>query len=133
MPPIASKRGVPDVTIEQIEKQHQMWQAYIKTSLQNLRSPSAAILAQMLQQLDRHGCWMKVVRSRSTSHVGVAGFAVMETSRTIALLASSAKKPVVALKVGTTLEMALPSVTLQQGALPPSVLISGEALVRQTS
>ena len=126
------KKRLPDTTLDQLNKQHELWMAYASDALRSLPAVDEQSLAQLLQQLDWHGCQLQVVSSRSPSHVGSTGMVLAETSRTFMLLGPGERR-VSVLKCGTTFQATLPQVNLGRGLaakLPSKVLLSGDDLVR---
>jgi RNase P/RNase MRP subunit p29 len=97
------------VTYEQLQRQHIVWEDYVRSSLGAIFG--ADMNAKALQ-LDWHGAHLRVVSSLSPSHTGAQGLLLAETRRMLLLL--SATRRLWVPKAGTIVELALPNGYLAQ-------------------
>ena len=120
---------LPEVAAAALQLQHQTWTEYARVELRALQTREPAAVAQMLLRLDRHGCQLRIVRSRCPSLVSLAGVVLVETRHTLVLQADDGAKRRVP-KAGSTFALTLPAV---DGAQPLTVHLRGEQLIRATS
>ena len=117
---------LPTVAASALQQQHQAWTDYARVELRALQTREPAALAQLLIRLDRHGCELRVARSRCPSHASLAGIVLVETRHTLVLQGEDGAKRRVP-KAGSTFVLTLPAV---DGGHPLTVHLRGEQLTR---
>ena len=110
------------------QRQHALWSEHVAsemTALNATPTADAALVAQLCRTIDRHGCWMRVERSRDPSAVGAEGIVLAETSRTFQLVCNPGSRVVMVLKPGSVFRMHLP----QRAGWPEALLLDGDRLL----
>jgi RNase P/RNase MRP subunit p29 len=113
-----------DVPGPALREQHQAWAEYARGELRALQTQEPALVAQMLLGLDRHGCELRVARSRCPSHASLAGIVLVETRHTLVLQGDDGARRRVP-KAGSTFALTLPAV---DGKPPLVVSMRGDEL-----
>ena len=95
--------ALESVTFEQLQRQNALWQSHAKSALAGLGGLEQ--LAQALQRLDRHGCWLRAIPNSSNA-LSTEGIVLLETRHTFVLV--SERRRVRVLKKDTVFELRLP-------------------------
>ncbi len=121
----------PAAEYEQLLTQRRLWEAYASTAIGALPSAEPTAVLSLCGELDRHGCWLEVVRSSCPAHIGAAGIVLAETSRTFVLVGPDGERKSV-LKAGSAFRMALPKAVgcASSRLTAAGVLLDGSQLLR---
>ena len=95
--------ALENVSFEQLQRQNALWQLHAKSALAGLGGLEQ--LAQALQRLDRHGCWLRAIPNSSNA-LSAEGIVLLETRQTFVLV--SERRRVRVLKNDTVFELRLP-------------------------
>ncbi|KAL3895285.1 MAG: hypothetical protein SGPRY_013551 [Prymnesium sp.] len=113
------KLAVESVGYEELLRQHKMWMEYARQQL--LGVSGVERLAQILLQLDRHGCWLRVA-SKGSGGRAQEGIVLLETRNTFILVSKHRRLQI--LKANSVFEMLLPC-----DGEPAFVSLDGKQLV----
>jgi RNase P/RNase MRP subunit p29 len=124
-------RAPPVAEYADLVRQQQLWQSHVAAAFAELHPVTYQAGMALLAELDRHGAGVEVVQSTSSSHIGISGIVLAETSRTVCVMSPDGKTRRV-LKQGSTLKIGLPTScpARVRAALGDSVLLDGAAPIR---